>query len=46
MEFDAKAFLAADVNFTQVHDSEPLIMQRLNFDGFVVGLRKSMGVST
>jgi hypothetical protein len=43
---EAKAFLTADANFTHVHDSEPLIMQRLNFDGFVIELRKRLGVST
>src|SRR5215475_12734493 len=39
---EAKAFLTADAIFTQVHDSEPLIMHVSDFGCF--GRRKSIGV--
>ena len=45
LAFEAKAFLTADVNFTQVHDSEPSIMQGL-IDGFAAGPLNLTGVST
>jgi hypothetical protein len=35
---EAKAFLTVDVNFTQVHDSEPSVMHASNFNRF--GRRK------
>ncbi|KRR24860.1 hypothetical protein CQ14_05870 [Bradyrhizobium lablabi] len=40
---EAKAFLTVDANLVQVHDSEPLIAHRSDFDGVAVGRRKLTG---